>query len=150
MAVVSSFYWSGFPFDNICPNNSIDADYLTGPIEVTPFYVKDRPATTVEFASDDVDYRYCNQDLLSPREGRSFPFTPDKQPDGDEWMTDDQEIVTLVFGWSSVAITALVILTFVWGWVGSVRSLFQSSYEVSLMLHPPTFTFSSNKIIVYL
>jgi amino acid transporter len=129
MAIISSFYWSGFPFDNICPNDEIDDRYVGKTFTVFSHGV-DVPPPVVSFDARDVDYFFCNQDLLSPGRGRTFPFIAAKQPEGEEWMTDDQEIVTTIFGWSAVAITAIVILKFIWGWVEMSKSLFSSSYEV--------------------
>jgi hypothetical protein len=125
MAIISSLYWSGFPFDNICPNADIDPAYVGKNFTVLPH------DKVVSFEAKDVDYFFCNQDLLSPGRGRTFPFIAAQQPEGGEWMTDDQEIVTTIFGWSSVAILAFVVLKFVWGWIEMSKSLFYSSYEVS-------------------
>jgi hypothetical protein len=128
MAVISSFYWSGFPYDNICPNDDIDPAYVGKNFTVFPLGAD--VGIDVSFDAKDVDYFFCNQDLLSPGRGRTFPFIAAQQPEGDEWMTDDQETVTTFFGWSAVAITAMVILKFLWGWVEMSKSLFYSSYEV--------------------
>jgi hypothetical protein len=121
MAILSSYYWSGFPFDNICPNEDIDSDY------VGSFTVK---GESVTFTNSSVDYRFCSQDLLMFGRGNTFPFVASKQPEGEEWMTDEQEVVTTIFGWSSVAITVLVTITFLWAWVETYKSLFYSSYQV--------------------
>jgi hypothetical protein len=128
MAVISSFYWSGFPFDNICPNDGIDPAYVGKNFTVFPD--TDSSHSVVSFDAKDVDYSFCNQDLLSPGGGRTFPFVAAMQPEGGEWMTGDQETVTTIFGWSAVAIIAIVILTFLWGWVEMSKGLFYSSYEV--------------------
>jgi amino acid transporter len=131
MAIMSSFYWSGFPFDNICENGDIDPAYI-GNFTVYPLCKEDEECNgkNVSFSESDADYRFCSQDLLTPGRGRTFPFTARNQPEGDEWMTDDQEILTTVFGWSSVIITAFVIIKFIWGWVDIAQSLFHSDYKV--------------------
>jgi len=121
MAVMSSFYWAGFPFDNICPNESVDERYenvkvvypMTGEIEVR------NPAETEE-------YRFCNQNFMAIGSGPSFPFVP---ANGDEWMTDDQITMTTIFGWTSIAILAVVVLKFCWGWWSSIQALYESTYE---------------------
>ena len=71
------------------------------------------------------DYRFCNQNFMAL--GRaSFPFVPSN---GNEWMTDDQITTTTYFGWSAVAILAIVILKFCIGWWSSMTSLYKSTYE---------------------
>jgi hypothetical protein len=130
MAILSSFYWSGFPFDNICPNEDIDPAFV-GDFTVIPKDGDDgAKGESVNFTKSDVDYRFCTQDLLTPGLGNTFPFVASKQPEGGEWMSDDQELVTTIFGWSSIAITLLVIIKFVWGFLDAYKSLFYSSYEV--------------------
>lgn len=130
MAIISSFYWSGFPFDNLCDKDeSLPANYKG------TFTVKaldqgiGMNGTQVTFSESDTPYRVCNQNLLSGGLGRTFPFTASQQPEGGEWMTPDQEDVTTIFGWTSVAISAVVIIKFVWGWVEQAQSLFTSSYS---------------------
>ncbi len=134
MAIMSSFYWSGFPFDNLCENeNSFEAGYQ-GTFTVKALDTSIRMhGEEVTFSDSDTQYRVCNQNLLSPGRGRTFPFVPSRQPEGGEWMTPDQEDVTTVFGWTSVAITAVVIIKFLWGWFDIAQSLFRSSYSVSGM-----------------
>ena len=132
MAIICSFYWSGFPFDNICPNDGIDESFIGENFTVSEWGAgPNATSELVSYSDADVDYRFCPQDLMTPGLSDSFPFVPEKQPEGGEWMTDDQERVTTLFGWSSVVITILVILKFVWGWIDSYKGLFYSSYEVS-------------------
>lgn len=175
MAVISSYYWSGFPFDNLCANDSISPSYL-GNFTIRqrkaavddPFAlattaegddesedqedeeIDDRDFTEVIVTSNDIDYRYCNQDMLMPGGGGTFPFIPSKQPEGDEWMTDDQETVTRIFGWSSIVISVVVILRVMYGWVGMAKSLFASSYKVRIglwfMFHFLSFFFITNVV----
>jgi hypothetical protein len=53
--------------------------------------------------------------------GRSFPFIPSQQPPGGEWMTQDQEWVTAVYGWAAVGSIILAILMFVQGWIEQIK-----------------------------
>lgn len=134
MVVISSFYWSGFPFDNICPDENIS---YTGNFTVIQELDEDEEVKkeNVTFTNEDLDYRFCSQDLIRTGLGsglNTFPFVPSNQPVGDEWMNEDQEMVTLIFGWTSVVITVLVFLKFVWGWVDAYKDLFYSSYKVGL------------------
>lgn len=137
MAIISSYYWSGFPFDNICPNNSINATYLET-ITILP-----ANETNVSFAFDinfeeDIDYHFCNQDFMAMGSGPTFPFVPtmsSETTDPAMWskyaspvsplhspellidnfeypfpvhtVTDDQILTTTYFGWAAVGILAI-------------------------------------------
>jgi hypothetical protein len=133
MAIMSSFYWSGFPFDNLCElEEPVDDAYL-GTFKVRALDANSRGRmhnATVQFGQGDHPYRVCSQNLMAPgRSGSAFPFTPDKQPTGDEWMTPDQEEVTIVFGWTALVITVVVIIKFVGGWGEMIQSFFRSNYS---------------------
>jgi hypothetical protein len=78
----------------------------------------------------DSTYRYCLQDLYRT-EGRNFPALSAFQPVGDEWMTSEQETVTNIYGWTSVAVLVIVILKFIWGWLEDLQGFFRSTYKVS-------------------
>jgi hypothetical protein len=124
MAVTSSYYWSGFPFDNLCSTDQpVPASWIGN-------WTTETGAETFIITADDEIYTFCFQDML--RYGfdeASFPFISDNQRDGQEWMTDEQSTGTDVFGWTVVAIIGLVAGFFVWTWLGSLMSLFYGSYE---------------------
>jgi hypothetical protein len=127
MAVLSSYYWSAFPFDNLCSNEVSQAPSFSGSWLVSP---SGGEAVELTLDEDDASFRYCLQDFFRfSRDDRSFPFVSKYQLEGQEWMTDDQETVTDVYGWSAVAVLGIVLLSFLWGWYGSVRSLFRGTYE---------------------
>lgn len=108
--------------------------YGTNTIETvgskTPYNV------TVDQTSDTV-YQYCLQDLLR-MPGRSFPALPKFQPEGGEWMTEEQEQVTTLYGWTSLGILGIVALSFIWGMWKTAKGLFRSSYEVRDPLYNAT------------
>jgi len=129
MAVISSYYWSGFPYDNLCENDAaVPAEYV-GDFVVQPLSGN---ATDTMIAADDRSFRYCNQNFIDPGQrgdGPSFPFIAANQPSGARWMTEEQEIITNIYGWSSVGVIAIVAIVFMSGWVDSFMSLFRSSYD---------------------
>ena len=135
MAVLCSFYWAGFPFDNLCPveDDTVNATF-TGDWLVTPF---DANATTkaipIIVPVGAPLYRKCLQDFFRfPRDRRShfpFPFVSAAQLEGEEWMTPDQEDVTDIYGWAAVAVIALVALRFVHGWYSGFMKMFRGSYD---------------------
>ena len=142
MATMSSFFWSGFPYDNLC----LDADE-TGAAEADDAYLGDFHIKFRGFdptadlheqhlrsvnatVVDGTSYKYCNQNLIKPGRGNTFPFIAAQQPEGEEWMTEAQEFVTTIYGSSSVGVILIIICMFMWGWVESCRTLFYGSYSV--------------------
>jgi hypothetical protein len=129
MAILSSYYWSAFPFDNVCATESTVNATLVGTWEVTANSNKTETSFVVVEASD-WTYQYCLQDFFRYNTSEAaFPFIPKFQRQGQEWMTDDQEIVTLVYGWTVVAVVTAICLKFAYGWFNTFMTLFRGSYE---------------------
>lgn len=146
MAVFSSYYWSGFPFDNLCKNENeqVSANYVgnhTVPVfaeqtivDLLNGTVPTRVASYehVAILPGDPTYRYCLQDYMRSRGRQTFPFVAQFQPEGEEWMEDEQETVTTIYGWTAfgffLAYIAMVLFMFVY----SFYSYFNGSYTVSL------------------
>jgi hypothetical protein len=57
------------------------------------------------------------------------PTATSATTDPDEWMTEDQKKSTTYFGWSSLGITALILLRFCLGRWSSFRKMYKNSYE---------------------
>ena len=127
MALVSSYYWASFPFDNLCQgeDGSTAGDALSGTFVISP---KDDDTNNangdvrVTVNTTDPTFVFCKQDFLrfySDKRNR-FPFHHRNQPEGREWMTDDQETVTSVWGWvglaSAVAIICAILASIVRKW----------------------------------
>ena len=134
MAIMSSYYWAGFPFDNLCPmeDDTVNATF-TGDWLVTPFYTKTTTkAFPITIPVGAPMYRKCLQDFFRFPKDRShfpFPFVSSTQLDGEEWMTPDQEDATDIYGWAVFAVIIFVALGFVHGWFTGLMSLFRGSYE---------------------
>jgi len=75
---------------------------------------------------DGKGYYYCQQDLLR----QLLPPLPRYQPDDAKWMTNDQELLTALYGWTAiiVIVSAIITLTKRTLWI-YVQSLFTSTYE---------------------
>jgi hypothetical protein len=125
MAIVSSYYWSAFPFDNICESDTtVDSAYWG------TFVIGDEQglSTTIAVTANDTSYQFCNQDLFR-YETYAFPFIPIFQAPGAEWMTPEQEQLTTVYGWTAVGVVALVLLQLFLGFFGNLVSMFKSTYK---------------------
>ena len=105
-AIMSSYYFASFPYDNACElNQTVSSEY------VGSFSGQTADGTMVQFSISDGDsvFKYCNQDMLRYKPWPSFPAVPASQPEGSEWMGQGQEF-TFVFGWTSVLVIAFVVL----------------------------------------
>mmetsp|Transcript_38364 Transcript_38364/g.41590 ORF Transcript_38364/g.41590 Transcript_38364/m.41590 type:complete len:1014 (+) Transcript_38364:119-3160(+) len=131
MAIICSYYWTAFPFDNICQNGSIKQEYV-GAFTISPYIGSGSEVTngniTLTFTESDVDYRYCNQDFRAS----TFPFVPTKgneKIDPYDYMTAEQLISTTYFGWAALAIVIIIFLKFIVIWYSSYRKMYHGSYQ---------------------
>jgi len=123
MAVMSSYYWASFPFDNICVNeDETVGESLSGTWLVDPFDDGDNETLSVN-ASSPVHF-HCRQDFFrfhknaSSKIDERFPFIADNQPEGSEWMTEDQDSVTEIWGWVAVGFLCLFAIVIATGCCG--------------------------------
>lgn len=102
----ASYDVASFPYDNGC-----STDKLVPSSYVGTFYAKDllNTSVTLTISSSDNSYKFCEQSMMEFFFS-SFPPTPDKQPPGEEWMTEDQEQYAQLYGMTSLVILALVVL----------------------------------------
>mmetsp|Transcript_24108 Transcript_24108/g.35726 ORF Transcript_24108/g.35726 Transcript_24108/m.35726 type:complete len:1034 (-) Transcript_24108:246-3347(-) len=132
MSIISAYYWSGFPYDNLCDNGP---DNLPDPYkDFTGNIISENESKHEYVAGEDASsFRYCRQDLLNS--GRTvngkipFPALSIWQAEGDEWMTDSQEEVVNIQGWTSVGIMCLAISFFVVYFLEKVKKMFQNSHK---------------------
>ena len=95
--IMSAYWWSGYPYDQVCQNNY------------------------------DGGYMYCNQDFWK---SRVFPPLPRFQPNNWRWMTEEQQTVTSLYGWTSLVAVLLAFLHFVKNNVLPwILSIYESTYE---------------------
>ena len=134
MAIMSSYYWAGFPFDNLCPAEDETANSTyTGEWLVTPL---DKEVSTqsipISIPVGTPVYRKCLQDFFRFPKDKShfvFPFVSASQLDGEEWMTPDQEYVADIYGWAVFGVIVFVCLGFVHGWYTGFMKMFRGSYK---------------------
>mmetsp|Transcript_26866 Transcript_26866/g.41186 ORF Transcript_26866/g.41186 Transcript_26866/m.41186 type:complete len:253 (+) Transcript_26866:134-892(+) len=119
LAYVSAYAWAQFPYDNLCP---------TGEVGFEGKYSADSSMQS-RVVSQTKSYSFCNQNFFR-LEAFPYPPLPGKQPEDGVWMTDDQERITDIWGWTSVA----VMVSFIMGvfgqsvWIG-FRNIFQGIYK---------------------
>ena len=120
MAVVSAYFWSGFPFDNLC-----DADTISP--ENEGIWMLKEYNDDVMIVTDATEvYRFCLQDYL--RYGNwTFPALARWQPEGSDWMTEKQELLVNIYGITSLAVLALVLSFFVSLIFGACREHFRKT-----------------------
>lgn len=128
LAAMSSFYWAAFPFDNLCESNypyrgveeevSIDT-------EIYPFSNNANFTVT----SSTQMYRFCNQDFILGKYPPRFPFWHRDVEDHGEWMTEEQKVLSNLFGATSIAVIALVGVKYVYGLGQKVKKQFHREHE---------------------
>jgi hypothetical protein len=142
LAVMSSFYWSAFPFDNLCPTdqklNSSNFNTYDG---FESFHGIDKDPVVVD--ENTTVWRYCNQDFILRSDWNSidFPFIYKEDEEGrvvegfGEWMSEEQQFLSKLFGWTSVAVIGLVALKFILGIYKKIRLQFFGNDSVSFELY---------------
>ncbi|KAL3776039.1 hypothetical protein HJC23_009665 [Cyclotella cryptica] len=130
MAVACSYSWAGFPYDNLCINNddegiNYELGYYIGNWSVVS--VDGSLRSDVSVSAGDVSYRFCQQSLYWYGKGFNFPAIPSWQKEGEEWMSNEQKLLTSLYGWSSFV---LVLCTLLWITSISVRTfIYRANYE---------------------
>ncbi|KAL3827557.1 hypothetical protein ACHAXA_002054 [Cyclostephanos tholiformis] len=131
MAVVSSYFYSGFPFDNLCAENVSHSAYY-GTWKITDGEGQDSTALIEPGVRS---YHFCDQ-FLAP----SFPALPEAQPSGSTWMTAEQEQLTIIFGWVSVGVVGLIGMVFLFRMLLSIKTLFNTSHRTIGNIHGHSFS----------
>lgn len=171
MAVMASYFWSGFPFDNLCPSTSGEtlegvftvlekpdplggiktppSNVTLGFLNTTNIFESITDAIAGNASEAEIDssgevlqedsplilenpliYDYCLQDFFRHnKDVWVFPFIPQFQIVNEEWMSDSQERVTTLFGWTSVAVIGLVLLSFWYMLYKNCRAWFHGVYS---------------------
>ena len=122
-AVASSYWYSGFPFDNLCSENKSHSAYY-GNWKITNGEGQDVTATIEPGVRS---YYFCNQ-FIGPGKQFLFPAIPGASS---TWMTDEQTQLTEIYGWLSVGVMGLFGLLLLRRFLVSIKSLFGTSHKVS-------------------
>jgi hypothetical protein len=130
LAVMSSFYWSAFPFDNLCEveDASVNSTYIgTHKLNVTKRFQKEPSNFTTTVIANSTVYKFCAQDYILGATGPTFPFL------NGEWMGDDQQGLAILFGWTYVAVMSLTGGKFLFSLMGWIRRQFFNVIGVSTL-----------------
>jgi len=131
MAIASSYFWTGFPFDNLCENSEspIDPSYV-GTFTLQKYPDGDFLEEEITVTDTDNDYRFCNMNFLSTRP-ITFPFVPIMSNDKlepREYMNREQFISTYYYGWSAFVFVVLIVLKVLTKWYDSIKKWTKRSH----------------------
>ena len=156
MAVFTAFYFSAFPYDNLCDTGetvgiydpSYAGNFTLSPQTKIPWVTKalgnedlfkENLKVNVTIDTNFPVYSYCKQDFLSPDFFFTFPFLPQHQEKGGgEWMTPTQEQIATVLGWTSLAVVLAVILRIGYNAVQEYLETNYGTYKVSTYVRNQT------------
>ncbi|KAL7519390.1 hypothetical protein ACHAWX_004152 [Stephanocyclus meneghinianus] len=124
MAITSSYFFSGFPFDNLCAQDVSHSAYY-GSWHITNGVGE---VTTAVISPGERSFQFCHQ-FLGPGVNFAFPVGPEKQPPGQTWMTAEQEQLTEIYGYVSLAVLSLVGALFLSRFLKSAKDMFTASHE---------------------
>lgn len=103
-AIMAAYFYSQFPYDNACRSDDEDLSaYSTGSFNVM---YRNSTEVTIQVTNATQAYKFCDQELI--RSG-SFPPLPTLQ--SDTWMDQSQEDFSSIFGWTSVAMLIIVLIS---------------------------------------
>jgi hypothetical protein len=102
-AVMAAYSIAQFPFDNACFDSSIPSNDYKG---IFTIQTLKNDTFVVEIENNAQPYKFCNQDILG-YSNITFPPFPRYQPEGEEWMTDSQEDLAIMFSWATIFILSM-------------------------------------------
>ena len=124
-AVVASYNYAQFPFDNACKVENYAGDDLSGTYTLSN-------EETVEVIGDGDVYQYCNQELIRFRPA-PYPATSAVQLDY-EWMSEGQAKFADIFGWFSIVMFVIVAAAFLFKSLSQIfASCIGRGYKVRLL-----------------
>lgn len=128
MAIVSSYFFAGFPYDNLCAEDVSHSAYY-GTWQIIDGNGRTSSATVVP---GERSFKYCDQ-FLGPGPQFAFPVGPEKQPPDATWMTSEQEQLTGIYGIVSISALSLVGALFLYCFLKAVKEMFSKSFKVRLL-----------------
>ena len=118
----------GFYLSRLSRNYVIPAVLVTH-VVMSAYWWSGYPYDDVCEDEENGGYTYCNQNFYS---AGVFPPLPRYQPEGYRWMSESQEMITSLYGWTSVIVVVIACIAFVRNAViPKITSIYASTYEVS-------------------
>lgn len=108
-SIISAYVWAGFPYDNVC--EPIPAKNAFTGLDVTPAELA--TLADVNLVQDN-EVQFCNQNWAG-FDGLPFPPTARSQPNDLKWMTDEQETLANISGYTALASLTVFLLVFFGG-----------------------------------
>lgn len=156
MAIICSYYWTGFSFDNLCLEGPVNDTYVgtftvsyPGPQtssvvqggvslgEKAGDLIKEKLGSKTDdlieeditITDDDLNYEFCDMDFkgLIP-EGR-FPYIPAFNKDASAYMNTDQYISTTYFGWTAFILMIVILVKFALVFYFGLKKTYGAGYE---------------------
>jgi len=126
-SLVSAYAWAQFPYDNLC--QPAEGDAISVNTDFTNVRFLNNTFGGVSVTSTSVVF--CSQAFYTKANGLKFPAIPEvMQRQGLIWMTDSQETLCRLYGWSSLVILILfVLLVFGGSLIRYVSGLFRGTYK---------------------
>ena len=125
-ATMNAFFWSGFPYDDLCPSNDpVPESYLGEHILVAPG--GGLTAITIASSEQTIAYEPCNQDFLaySPMVLLPLPMFQEMR-----WMSDGQEAIVHLHCWTSLVVAGIALSYVLFDYLSdSLTSIFRGNYH---------------------
>lgn len=124
-AIVSSYAFAEYPYDNLC-----DASGEVGVSGTVPVEFFNGTAGVIDVPGTNSPAAFCQMSYLR-LPGFNFPARPSvQQKSQGEWMSESQAMLIKVFGWSSLAALILfIIIVFGNAIINAVRSIFSGEVQ---------------------
>jgi len=128
-AIVSSYAYAEFPYDNLCDANDGSGGEGFGRSAV-PVQFWNGTVGEIDVPGTHSPAIFCQQNYIK-LPGFDFPALPSAQnKSSGEWMSDSQALLVTIFGWTSLAaLVIFVIVVFGNAIINAVRSIFSGEVK---------------------
>lgn len=128
-AIISAYAWAGFPYDSLCPVEDVADQSAAGNYTNVAISSKlDEDPQTIS-VTQPTFFKFCGQNWHA-FDGLGFPPISGKQSSDAKWMTENQEVLADIYGWTAVAfLTGFIVLFFGSGIVKYFQSWFRGVYQ---------------------
>lgn len=125
----SAYAWAQFPYNNLCDRDTGAAHTSTQ--EFNNAVLLNGTVANITVGEEAV--YFCSQDVQEFDTVFPFPPSPRIQPDGYRWMTQEQEQISTVFGWASLA----AVVAFLAYFMAEIQAFFLFRFSAARMSPGP-------------